>query len=204
MTRASVGIVNYGLGNHNSISNSLKKLGYRCKVSDQKSELKECDILLLPGVGAFAPAMQAIQSKELDIFVKEEVEKNKPIIGVCLGMQILGELSFENGETNGLGLLPGKVVPFNSNNCHVGWNSVKLIQSNSFLNTIDNFYFYFNHSYIYNSPSEYVIANSSFDDFRFPSIVKKGKVFGCQFHPEKSQLSGQLFLDILIRGLLNG
>ncbi len=201
MTKLTVGIVDYGVGNHNSVHNALKYLDLRCLVSNDHTVLTACDLLLLPGVGAFRSAMQALESKGLDLFLAEQAARHKPILGICLGMQLLGKSSSENGWTAGLGLIPGDVVKLGTGCWHIGWNTATLQKPDPLFNVAHNQDFYFNHSYVYQALNEFVVCTSSFGGMHFGSVVRAGKVVGVQFHPEKSQRSGYALLNSVIKGL---
>ncbi len=201
MTKLTVGIVDYGVGNHNSVHHTLNYLGLRCRVSDDHTLLKACDLLLLPGVGAFRPAMQALESKGLDRFLVDQVARQKPILGICLGMQLLGKSSSENGRTAGLGLIPGDVVPLGIGCWHIGWNTATLQKPDPLFEVAHNQDFYFNHSYAYQALDEFAVCTTAFGDVRFASVVRAGKVAGIQFHPEKSQRAGHALLRSVIEGL---
>jgi glutamine amidotransferase len=128
MKKPTIGVVDYGLGNHNSVLQTLSYLNLRCRISDDYRLLEACDLLLLPGVGAFRPAMQALQRTGLDRFLLDQVECHKPILGICLGMQLLGNSSLENGWTAGLGFIPSDVVPLETGSWHIGWNKCALVR----------------------------------------------------------------------------
>ena len=199
--KLKVGIVDYDAGNLNPLAKVLSKLGFKPILSSNKSELKYSEIIILPGVGAFRPAMKVIKSKGLNEFIYEMVDKKKPIIGICLGMQLLGESSLEGEFTKGLGLIPESVYPLGKDLCHIGWNSPKIIKEDSLLNNFNNLDFYFNHSYAFKSETEYTVCETKFNSIKFTSIIKKNNIYGIQFHPEKSQVKGLLFLRNLINSL---
>lgn len=201
MSKLTVGVVDYGVGNHSSVRRTLNFLGLRCCISADQALLKPCDLLLLPGVGAFRPAMQALESRGLDVFIVEQAEHQKPILGICLGMQLLGKSSSENGRTAGLGLISGDVVPLGSGRWHIGWNTVNLQNQDPLFKAADSQDFYFNHSYAYEAMDEFVVCSTGFGDKRFASAVRSGKVAGIQFHPEKSQRAGHALLRSVIEGL---
>jgi len=201
VTKLKVGIVDYGVGNHGSLYRTLTHLGFRCCVSDDYGQLKDCALLLLPGVGAFRPAMQNLESKGLARFLVDQSLDQKPIIGICLGMQLLGQSSSEDGWKVGLGLIPGNVVRLERDLWHIGWNSLKLQKSDPIFNDVQNHYFYFNHSYAYKLSDNFVSCTSTFEDKCFPSVVRNGNVVGFQFHPEKSQRAGHVLLRSVIEGL---
>lgn len=203
MTKLQIGIVDYDLGNHASIYHNLKSLGFRCQVSDDQTSLKACDLIVLPGVGSFKPAMKAIKKKRLDYLLQTEAARNKPILGICLGMQLLGESSEENGLTPGLGLVPGNVKKLEGGFWHIGWNSVSLKEQDPFFDGSENKNFYFNHSCAYETSEEFVVCTTVISGKRYPSAVRFGRVVGIQFHPEKSQSAGKELFKSVIEGLCN-
>ena len=196
-----IGIIDYGIGNWSSIKQTLSKLGYKAIVSSDHDLLTKSDLILLPGVGAFNPAMKAIEEKNLDKLIYKTLEKNKPILGICLGMQLLGRSSQENEYTTGLNIISEDVFPLEENSCHIGWNSTICIKEDSFLKNYDNCNFYFNHSYAFSSDLDCTICETTYKKTSFSSIIVKDKVAGLQFHPEKSQFQGTDLLKKLILGL---
>ena len=127
MTRRTIGILDYGVGNHASVWRALHGLGYRCRVSADTDVLDATDLLVLPGVGAFSAAMKALHEHDLAEYLKAQSRAGKPIVGLCLGMQLLADESLEHGLTAGLGLIPGQVVPFEQARWHIGWNSIEVV-----------------------------------------------------------------------------
>ena len=200
MRKISVGIIDYGVGNLASVKHCLQNLGMRCRISDDPLLLAESDLLLLPGVGAFPAAMQALKFKELDKFLVEQADRFKPILGICLGMQLLADASFEGGYTKGLGLIPGEVVQFPSRQWHIGWNTVEAHRAVDLFGSCENQAFYFNHSYIYRGAERFQVCKTNFG-IDFASIIQRGKVVGIQFHPEKSQSAGHSLLKQVIHRL---
>jgi len=198
----SVGILDYGLGNHASVVHSLKDAGFRVVITDEKTHLDAVDVLILPGVGAFSPAMTSMQNKGLIDYLFKQAKLKRPIIGICLGMQLLTESSFEHKHTSGLGLIPGSIHPFPNRASHIGWNTLEFLEMKSKYSNKNNENFYFNHSFFYQGPSEYKIAMTQ-HSILFPSIIRKENIVGLQFHPEKSQLAGKTFLKNLINELMN-
>lgn len=188
------------MGNHASVVHSLRELRYRVRVSDDPSVLNSADVLVLPGVGAFPSAMQALHQLDLVTYLQEQARRQRPIIGFCLGMQLLVEASHEHQYTAGLALIPGEVVPLADPQWHIGWNTVECVQKDSMLQPSDGKSFYFNHSFVYEGSAEYQVCVSRHHK-TFPSVIRRGSVVGLQFHPEKSQGSGKEILRNLISGL---
>ena len=193
--KLKIGLIDYGLGNWSSISKCFRNLGYKIIISSDLEALEQTDIILLPGVGAFKPAIQSMKLRNIDSFLKDMAKINKPIIGICLGMQLLGQSSEENGEAEGIGLIPGRVIKLFKGKSHIGWNDV--ISKN---HNIKNQY-YFNHSYGYKVSSEFSVGTSNFENVYFTSILKYKNIIGCQFHPEKSQMNGTKLLNYLLKDL---
>ena len=193
-----IAIINYGMGNTFSIQSALKNVGLESIITHKEKEIMNSKAIILPGVGAFPKAMEKIKKKNLDkIILKANYEK-KIIIGICLGMQLLFEKSYENSPTKGLGILKGKVIKFNKNNklknkFNVGWNKIYLNSKNKdpYLKNINKKYMYFIHSYYVKINDNNIETTfSKFNSIKFTSSVRKNKIFGYQFHPEKSAVEG--------------
>ena len=200
MSDVTVGIVDYGMGNHASVIHSLRDLGFRVRVSADTAVLDRTDVLVLPGVGAFPAAMQALHQRGLVDYLQEHAREQGPIIGICLGMQLLTNASHEFQYTAGLDIIPGEVVALNGAKWHIGWNTLECVDSESFLQASDGEAFYFNHSFCYKGPSECQVGLSS-NHVPMASVIQKGKVVGIQFHPEKSQKAGRALLRNCVLGL---
>jgi glutamine amidotransferase len=198
--RKTIGIIDYGVGNHASVHHAFQSLNYRCRVSRDQALLAECDVLVLPGVGAYPTAMSALSACELVGFLQERAREGQPIIGLCLGMQLLADVSHEHGVTAGLGIIPGEVVPLTTVPWHIGWNTIDVINGDDLLAPSDRQSVYFNHSYVFRAPAEYQVCVSRLDQ-SFTVGVRRGKVVGLQFHPEKSQSVGRAMLKNLVEGL---
>ena len=190
-------IIDYGAGNLFSVKNALDFLGIENKITNSPDDLRSADRLILPGVGAFPDAMRMLNESGLVEVIKEEVQK-KPLLGICLGMQMLFEKGYEFGETDGLGLIPGSVklmhpagelpVP------HIGWNSLEFNEPCKLLDKCENGeYVYFVHSFAAECDSRSVAAYCDYG-MKIPALVFEGNVYGAQFHPEKS---GETGLNIL-------
>ncbi len=201
MSKLKVGIVDYGIGNQTSILNCIKSIGFKGFLTDEIEILNKTDLLILPGVGAFEPTMRILKKKNLDKYLIDQGNKNKPIIGICLGMQLLGKTSSEKGMNKGLDLIPGRVdILSDEQPFHIGWNSLKILKNSNLILDEKN-YFYFNHSYAFKEIRNYSICSSNHAGIKFNSIIRKNNIVGIQFHPEKSQKAGRNFLKNLIKGL---
>lgn len=189
-------IIDYGVGNLFSLRSSLRAIGIDADYTGNPAEIRKADKLILPGVGAFRDAREALRSTGLDRVVQEEAGKGKPLMGICLGMQMLFDRSYEYGEYEGLGLIPGEIVPMEGRIPkdlpipHIGWNELMLKQPSPLMkNTANGDYVYFVHSYYAETPAEYVIAATDYG-VEMTAAVQKDNVYGCQFHPEKSSEVG--------------
>lgn len=189
-------IIDYGVGNLFSLKSSLRAIGIDADYTGNPAEIRKADKLILPGVGAFRDAREALRSTGLDRVVQEEAGKGKPLMGICLGMQMLFDRSYEYGEYEGLGLIPGEIVPMDGRIPkdlpipHIGWNELMLKQPCPLMkNTANGDYVYFVHSYYAETPAEYVIATTDYG-VEMTAAVQKDNVYGCQFHPEKSSKVG--------------
>ncbi|WP_075521053.1 imidazole glycerol phosphate synthase subunit HisH [Candidatus Pelagibacter communis] len=195
-----IGILDYGLGNINSFTNIIRDLNVESKLVKNLSDFDDCSHFILPGVGAFDNAMQKIRSKNFEKTIKFQVlEKKKPLLGICVGMQILGSSSAE-GVEKGLNLIDGKIKKVKTNNDqklpHMGWNRIIKIKENKILNKIsEKNEFYFLHSYYFESSNEEDIVATTFYSNNFPVIVNRGKIYGIQFHPEKSHELGRKIIE---------
>lgn len=196
----TVGIVDYGVGNQASVSHTMQELGFRVRIGHTSEVLDAVDVLVLPGVGAFPPAMAAIAARGLNIYLKEQVRRQRPLVGICLGMQLLATEGHEHGFSAGLDLIPGKVVPLQNPRWHIGWNSIETVGVDPLLTMSDGDVFYFNHSFVFDTPQEFVAAVTRHGQ-RINAIVRRGRVVGVQFHPEKSQLAGKRFLKNIVEEL---
>jgi glutamine amidotransferase len=192
-----VAIIDYHMGNLASVRNALAKIGAASEVVSDPDAVKGYDKILLPGVGAFGDAMAHLRQNGMDEAVKAHAESGKPLLGICLGMQLLFEKSHEFGEHEGLGLIPGEVVPFEPARFdaphkipHMGWNALRQKgESPLFEGLRESFYLYFVHSYHAVCDPVYAIGETLYG-YPFVSAVQKERVFGIQPHPEKSHDNG--------------
>ncbi|MFJ9450919.1 imidazole glycerol phosphate synthase subunit HisH [Herbaspirillum sp. NPDC101397] len=198
----TIGVVDYGMGNHASVVHTLRSLGFRVRISGLASELDGVDILFLPGVGAFPAAMRELHQRGLVSYLREQAALRRPIVGICLGMQLLASTSDEHGYTEGLGLIPGEIVPFDNGGWHIGWNTLNCPGGDALVRGSDMQAFYFNHAFYYRGMAEFQIARVS-NGLTFAAIIRRGSVVGLQFHPEKSQTAGRVLLQSLMTELAN-
>jgi imidazole glycerol-phosphate synthase subunit HisH len=196
-----IGIIDYGVGNYTSLLTSLKKLDYSLILSNEEKLLSKCDILILPGVGSFHEAIKKLSRYKLINFIKSWASSNKPIIGICLGMQLLGDYGFEGGKKRGLGIIPGVVRSLINQKWHIGWNEI-VIKKFEKIQPICKDFYYFNHSFIFETKDEFIHATASFDE-TIPAIIGKDKIVGFQFHPEKSHKQGLELMAFFIEKLSN-
>lgn len=187
-----IAIVDYGMGNLRSVQKAFEYLGYDAAITDQGTALENASHIVLPGVGAFRDAIAALKAKDLDVMIKREVAKGKPFLGICLGMQMLFDKSSEDGKYEGLGLIGGEVVRFNTDLKipHIGWNTLFYNKRTALFDGIDDNYFYFVHSYHAAKVASEDIETTCVYDYEFVASVNRDNVWGVQFHPEKSGDTG--------------
>jgi len=189
-------IIDYGLGNLNSVQKGFERVGLETKISSDIEEIRKSNSIILPGVGAFRDAVKLLEEKNLKNLIIEEVNKGKNILGICLGMQLLYDKSFENGEFDGLGLIKGNIKKFDISLKvpHMGWNNLKFQQNNPILKYIkEGDYVYYVHSYYAEGEEEDLIAYSEYE-VKVPGIVNRENIYVIQFHPEKSGTVGHNIL----------
>lgn len=193
-------IVDYGMGNLRSVQKAFEKVGTQATICSKPEEIAKATKLVLPGVGAFRDAIQALKDQSLVEPILEHVDSGNPFLGICLGQQLLFDISYEDGEFEGLGVIPGKVIRFqdqpNLKIPHMGWNQIQSTGAHPILAGIpENEYFYFVHSYYVAPEDESVVAAYTEYGCRFASIVSRDNVVAAQFHPEKSQNAGLKLLQ---------
>jgi imidazole glycerol-phosphate synthase subunit HisH len=199
---ADIAIIDYGVGNLRSIEKAFAVGGAHAVVSADWQVLLDARALVLPGVGAFRACMKALTERGFDRLIMEQVGKGTPLLGVCVGMQMLFDRSEEFGNTQGLGLLRGSVRRFNEDLVvpHVGWNQVEQRQTHTLLSGIeDRSFFYFVHSYFCAAEDASIVLGETEYGDSYPSMVAKGNIAGVQFHPEKSQRAGLQLLTNFAR-----
>jgi glutamine amidotransferase len=194
-----IAIIDYGMGNVLSVRHAFEKLGETVIVTDDHKALREADIIVLPGVGSFQAAMKEIHDRNLfDILI--ELAEKKPFLGICLGMQLLFSEGTEGEITKGLDLIPGTVRKINTDYVlpHVGWNQLTIAEDHPAFKAFEQTFVYFVHTYQAETDDQYIVAKSTYGE-DITAIVRKGHIFGIQFHPEKSAEVGsdiiQTFLD---------
>lgn len=190
------GIIDYGVGNLFSLKSSLERLGIRAQVSSDEKFILSCDRVILPGVGAFGDAAQKLKQTGLNETVKQLAADGVPLLGICLGMQLLFDKSYEYGEHSGLGLIRGRVEYLGDDISglkipHIGWNSLNFVKNDCplFKYVDEGEYVYFVHSYHAKGCEESLVATSYYGA-NVTAAVSNGNVFGTQFHPEKSGSTG--------------
>ena len=201
-----IAIVDYGVGNLFSVCRSLKKIGAEAEITGDEAAIRRADKILLPGVGAFGDAIQKLRQTGLDRVLLDEAGRGKDILGICLGMQLLFEKSYEYGEHEGLGLLRGEIVgmegrlPAGLKIPHIGWNGLRFRKDSHLLAGIrEGDCVYFVHSYYAVHCEASLVATAEYGE-DVTAIVQKDNVMGCQFHPEKSGSVGLSVLKAFCEG----
>lgn len=195
-----IAIIDYGMGNLHSVENALHHIGAACIITNQVQEIQNADKLILPGVGAFPDCMKHLEALGLITVLQEEVlQKQKPLLGICLGMQALFEESYEGTYTKGLGFLQGSIVKMQDAHVkipHIGWNLLEPMQPASIFDklSLTPFVYYVHSYYVQQYRSENILGYSRYGDLRIPGLVRKDNILGAQFHPEKSGEDGLTLL----------
>lgn len=205
-----IGIVDYNMGNLASVINAFVKVGAEATLESDPSKLSQYDKLILPGVGAFGDAMEHLQSNGMDEAVKAYAASGKPLLGICLGMQLLFDSSEEfakdSNDTKGLGLIPGKVVAFDETKFdhpnkvpHMGWNELFVQNNTTLFDGLEKeFYLYFVHSFHAVCEDKYAIGKTHYG-YKFASCVQNGNIYGIQPHPEKSHENGLKIIENFVK-----
>ncbi|RRD30264.1 imidazole glycerol phosphate synthase subunit HisH [Streptococcus minor] len=190
-------VIDYDAGNTANVLRALKKIGASAELSADSEKILSATGLILPGVGAYPAAMAELEKRGLITVIKEAVAKGTPLLGICLGMQILTEKGLEHEEARGLGFIPGvcRAIPTSKDKPvpHMGWNSLQVEQETPLTSDLEDQDVYFVHSYYTDVPEEYIDVTANYS-IQIPAMIHKGRVFGAQFHPEKS---GDIGLGIL-------
>ncbi len=200
-----IAIIDYGMGNLRSVQKALQRVDARAEILDSPEGLDGADKLVLPGVGAFQDAMIHLRERGFVDPLRDFAASGRPFLGICLGLQLLFEVSYEDGEHEGLGILPGKIVLFDMSHQpdserlkvpHMGWNQVRFVKDSSLTRGLEQgSYFYFVHSY-YAEPAEADMVLGVCDyGLEFTAMVEKGNIYATQCHPEKSQNVGRRLLE---------
>ena len=195
-----VAIINYGMGNLASVRRAFEEIGAQASIINSPAAIRDAGRIVLPGVGAFAEGMHCLNDAGWVDALNDVVAKRKPLLGICLGMQMLASVSHEGGTSVGLGFIPGQIQRLDTLGCklripHIGWNEVTYKTNDVIFNEIpDSTDFYFVHSFAFNLENEeHLIATTPYD-LNFTAVVRNDNVFGCQFHPEKSSKAGRQLL----------
>ena len=196
-----IAIIDYGMGNLKSVKRKMDRIGVNSIITSDPEEIKKSDRIILPGVGHFAKAVSEIKSRELwDLLSEQVLIKKKPVLGICLGMQLMAKHS-EEGDSEGFGWIDANVVRFKVSDSvrykipHMGWNTIKEIKESTLFEMINfNSEFYFVHSYHIKCDDPNNILAETIYDYSFTSVIQAGNIFGVQFHPEKSHDAGEVML----------
>lgn len=183
-----IAIVDYGMGNLKNVYKALKSIEVEAEITSNPEVIKAADKIILPGVGAFKDAIYTINHSGLREVLDESVQQGKPFMGICLGMQLLFEKSYENGAYEGLGYIPGQIVKLDIplKVPHMGWNTLEIVKQDPIFTGVESgSYAYFVHSYHMEGPEEVISAYTTYGK-RFGVAVQKNNIYGAQFHPEKS------------------
>ena len=192
-------IIDYGMGNVKSVQNAFELLGQNVVLSDDATVISESDAIILPGVGSFSDGMKNLQKKNLwSVLNQEVIEKKKPYLGICLGLEFLVEQSTEGGIHSGFGWSNGTVDKISPSDTslkipHMGWNDTKIKESKQIFKDMSDPIFYYLHSYMLNLPSsqnDIITSTCNYGDVIIPASIQKDNIFAVQFHPEKSQSTG--------------
>tara|TARA_B100001996_G_C18631069_1_gene581782 strand:- start:17 stop:637 length:621 start_codon:yes stop_codon:yes gene_type:complete len=201
--RKDITIIDYDAGNIFNIVSTLKKLNVKLHVTKNPKNIVGAEKIIIPGVGAFKEGIKSLKKRKLFYPLKEFLSSEKPMLGICLGMQYFMDVSYEFKKTSGLNYFDGNVIKFDQNKVkrlpHIGWNYIKTTKNKIFKNIKSDSTFYFCHSY-YTKPNnkKYIIGKTNYNKIEFCSVINKKNIYGCQFHPERSADAGFQFLKNFI------
>ena len=200
-----IGVIDYGAGNLRSVCNSLKKLSVDCHVVKSPSDLNKIETMIFPGVGSFGDSSEQLKQQSLFEPIKEWIINDRPFLGICIGFQMLFDSSEESPGSEGLGIIPGKVIKFSEQKNlkvpHMGWNEVQIknLDDPVWQKIDDLTHFYFVHSYFPKPDNPEVSSSTTGYGVDFTSSIRFGNIFGTQFHPEKSQKSGLRLIENFLK-----
>ena len=210
--KIKISLIDYGLCNLYNVSNAFEYVGADISIVDKPEQIKKASYIILPGVGAFKNGMRGLKLRGLIDPIKEHIEKKRPFLGICLGMQMMLSKSYEFGEIDGLDVIPGNVVKIpnkNKNNVshkipHIGWNNLSFLdsyaQDSIFDKKINKSSMYFVHSYKADCDNKNnIVAVTNYNDIEINAIIKQDNAYGCQFHPEKSGKYGLMLLNDFLK-----
>ncbi len=195
-----IAVIDYGIGNLGSVKNALDYLGLDNIITSDKNIILSADKVILPGVGAFQDAIDTFRARGFEPVLNEFIKTGKPVLGICVGMQMLFEYSNEFGRHKGLGIMKGEIIKFKESKDNsykipqMGWNQIEVVKDNPLLKDLNGSDVYFVHSYHLTGNDENIIAYTEYAGVKYGSAVRKDNVYACQFHPEKS---GEVGLKIL-------
>ena len=195
-----IAVIDYGIGNLGSVKNALDYLGLDNIITSDKNIILSADKVILPGVGAFQDAIDTFRARGFEPVLNEFIKTGKPVLGICVGMQMLFEYSNEFGRHKGLGIMKGEIIKFKESKDNsykipqMGWNQIEVVKDNPLLKELNGSDVYFVHSYHLTGNDENIIAYTEYAGVKYGSAVRKDNVYACQFHPEKS---GEVGLKIL-------
>jgi imidazole glycerol-phosphate synthase subunit HisH len=197
-----IAIIDYGMGNLRSVEKGIERVGGTPLITNDPRQIARADQVILPGVGAFRDAIRGLQQRDLVEPIRDAIEAGTPFLGICLGLQLLFDVSYEGGEYEGLGIIPGRVVRFEDHDLkvpHMGWNEVEFVQPCRLADRLPpQTHFYFVHSYYVVPEQSQVITAETHYGTRFCAMIQRGNLFATQFHPEKSQAAGMRFLQSFV------
>lgn len=203
-------IVDYGMGNIRSVMNAFELLGEKLEITDDPKKLSQSEAIILPGVGAFSDGMMNLKKKGLiEVLQKEIIEKEKPYLGICLGLEFLATKSFEGGEHEGLGWIDGEVIKINPSETslkvpHMGWEDTQILKKDGLFKEIENPTFYYLHSYFFkidDKEKDVITSICDYGGVTITATIQKNNIYAVQFHPEKSQTTGIKLLKNFLDGI---